>query len=318
MKNFTIIFLLFTLSQAAFGQSKAIQPDELLFEKGAELQQLVNDDLHLDKTIESKYSLKSQVAYATELRNTILQKSLGYYEEILAKFPHSKFVYRTLSNKAYIELTLGDEEEAIKDFSTILQGTDADHERGGRGTGIMAEPYANYKNSAAKNLAEIALKAGDYTKALAYLNLTKKYPYQHFCGNAYAADEIYLGEMYEKCYLGLNEYTKAYAAALPNLLENGLADNKNLVIMTYNALLKTYSKQELKSKFEQAIQKHEIIISKSGKYEYRNYFITFLEFKVPLNFWALQTTADMLKPEDISKLITKECLQSRFYALLTE
>lgn len=317
MKHLAAFFLLFVLSHAAFGQAKAVPPDEVLFEKGVLLQQLADEDLHLSQAAAATDSLPGRAAYAAQLKTTILEKALACYQQLLTDFPHSTLFYRALSNKAYAELALQDTAAAKQDFLAIIRSTAADKQRGGRGTGIMAEPYANFKNEAAKMLAEIALKEQEYAQALAYLDLTKKFPYQHFCGNAYAADEIYLGELYAKCYLGLHDYPSAYAAAFPNLLENGLANNKDLVLLTYEALLKNYSRQELKTQFEQAIQHYKVVTTQSGKAEYPRYVIVFLGVEVPLNSWNLQM-ADLLKAEELSQLIAKECMQSTFYALLTK
>ncbi len=50
-------------------------------------------------------------------------------------------------------------------------------------------------------------------------------------------------KLYSKCYLGLKQYEKAYDILLPNIIENGLAINSELIITTYNALVINYKKK---------------------------------------------------------------------------
>ena len=312
MKRLIFLIFLNIIGQLVFGQHKPIQKDELLFEKGLLLQQLVSEDLELDDIINSKDSTKQGLA--TDIKETILDKALEYYQELIDSFPKSKLLFRTLNNKGFIELALDDKVEAKKTFQKILDSKADDKEKGGIGSGIMAEPYANYKNRAAKILADISIKDSNYSEAIKYLDLTKKYPYRHFCGNEYAADEIYMSELYAKSYLGLNDKQKALKILLPNILENGLADNSDLVDLTYNTLLKDYQKGELKVKYEQAFESYQTERIKSKKEEYNKYYITFLDTKIELSSWQF----DFLKPEEKQTEIDKIYKSSKFYKLLSE
>ncbi|WP_156900381.1 tetratricopeptide repeat protein [Flavobacterium filum] len=314
MKRLTIIFSLILFGQTLFGQGKTIQRDVLLFEKGLVLHQLVDEDLDLEEIINSKDSIKVKKELATEIKETILEKALEYYQELIDSFPKSKLLFRTLNNKGFIEIALNNKEGAKRTFQKIIDSKADDKEKGGIGSGIMAEPYANYKNRASKVLADIFIKDSNYTEAIKYLDLTKKYPYRHFCGNEYAADEIYMSELYAKCYIGLNDRQKAIETLLPNLLENGLANNSDLVNLTYQTLLQKYSKDDLKIKFEQAFKNYQIEKVKNKDSEYEKYFITFLDTKIELSSWRL----DYLKPEERAKEIDKTYRNSEFYKLLNE
>lgn len=308
----TLIILLLLSGLITFGQKNVITKDELLFEKGLLLQQMINDDLFLDETI--KDSTKPVANFAEEIKEGILDKALELYQELIDSFPKSKLLFRTLNNKGFIELSLGDTAKAKKTFMVILNSEANDKEKGGIGSGLMAEPYANYKNRAAKTLSSISIQEKKWDEALSYLDLTKKYPYRHFCGNEYAADDIYMAELYAQCYLGLQDYKKAYSVLLPNILENGLADNSSLVDTAYKALLKTYSKNDLKRLFELAFKDIKTETVKRGKNEYQIHYITFLDNKIEVDTWRF----DFANAKDKEKAAPELYKNSKFYKLLTD
>jgi len=317
MKIHILIFILFQFGQITFGQkANSIQKDELLFEKGLLLHQLIDEDLNLNKVINTKDTTEVKIKeFAVDIKETILEKALEYYQELIDSFPQSNLLFRALNNKGFIELALEDTEEAIKTFQIILDSKAEDNEKGGIGSGLMGEPYANYKNRAAKMLAEIYIKAYDYKKAVKYLGLTRQFPYRHFCGNEYAADEIYMSELYAKCYLGLNETDKALKILLPNLLENGLADNSDLVILTTETLLKRYPKAELRTLYENAFKSYKTEkIKPKDSDEYEKYFITFLDTDIEINSWRLEFVKQEEKQKEIEDIYKK----SQFYKQLNE
>lgn len=314
MKIYILTLTLILFGQMTFGQkTKGIQKDELLFEQGLLLHQLIDEDLELDETINSEDTTNKE--FALDIKETILEKSIKFYQELIDSFPQSNLLFRALNNKGFAELTLKKDNEAKKTFQKILDSKADDKEKGGIGSGIMAEPYANYKNRAAKILASICIKETNYEEALKYLDLTKKYPYRHFCGNEYAADDIYMSELYAKCYLGLNDTDKALKILLPNLLENGLASNSDLVVLTTETLLKKYSKDELKTLFENAFKtyKTEKIKPKNSD-EYEKYYITFLDTDIEISSWRFE----FMQPDERQKEIESIYKKSKFYKLLNE
>lgn len=317
MKNYILTFVLILFGQITFGQkTNSIQKDELLFEKGLLLHQFINKELALDETINSKDTTNAKTKeFAIDIKETILENALEYYQELIDSFPKSNLLFRALNNKGYIELALDDTEEATKTFQRILESKADDKEKGGVGSGLMGEPYANYKNRAAKILAKIYIEGKDYKKAIKYLDLTKQFPYRHFCGNEYAADEIYMCKQYANCYLGLKDTEMALKILLPNLLKNGLSNNSDIVVLTFETLLKRYSKAELKVLYENAFKsyKTEKIKSKDSD-EYERYFVTFLDTDIEINSWRLK----FIKPEERLKEIENIYKTSKFYKLLNE
>lgn len=311
MRFLTNIFLSFSIVGSALAQDKVYTEDLLLFEKGYLLQNLVNEEFDMRNTNGVKDSvLKAQ--FIKETRESILEKSLEYYEELEENYPKSKYLFRALNNKGYIEFELGDKEEAKNTFLKIIDSKANDKELGGTGSGIMGEPYANYKNRAAKTLARICIADSSYLEGLKYLELTKKYPYRHFCGNEMAGERIYLKELYGMCYLGLKDYKSAFAVLLPEVVEIGLADNKSLVIMTYNALLKIYSKEYLRQEYEKAFFNYKTEKVKNSDGEEDIYYIIFLDTKIELTLWMLQSQS-IEERENTIRTMYKE---SYLYGLL--
>ncbi len=313
MKNLILLLSLIFWVQTGLGQGQSVKRDELLFENGLALRQLVRDDLGLDEIIKTD-SLEAVKDLATEIKETILYKAAGYYQELVDSFPKSKLLFRALNNKGFIELALKDSGDAKLTFLQILNSKADDKEFGGVGSGLMAEPYANYKNRAAKVLADMSIKDSNYAEAIKYLDLTKRYPYRHFCGNEHAADEIYMAELYAKSYLGLNDKQKALAVLLPYTLEDGFADNSALVALAYKTLLGLYSKNELHKMYEQAFKNYSVEKIKAKKEELIHYYITFLDTKIELDAWQLVYLTPGNEQETIEEIYKKSLL----YKLLTE
>lgn len=286
MRVLLLILLLSLFGQFVLAQDKPLQKDEFLFEKGLLLQALIHDDL--EEIIHSADSSRLEQAVAFEVKETILEKAIEYYEEIIEGYPKSTLRFRAMVNKGFIERKLNHKAEAKETFQQLLFSKADDKEKGGLGSGIMAEPYANYKNMAAKILAELYMEDSNYTEAIKYLEYTKQYPYQHFCGNEASADRIYVSELYAKCYLGLHNNRKAIEVLLPNVVEDGLANNSELVELAYHTMLKEYKKEELKAQFEEAFKNHQIEKVKSKYSDYEIHFIVFLNTKIELSDWFIE------------------------------
>jgi hypothetical protein len=306
-------------STVVFGQKKNLHKDMILFEKTLALQELLLDRLLESEinqdTVDITAEDKIRRDYAIELKEEVLDKVINNYNELILKFPKSDLVFRTLNNKAFAELENGYKSKAKDTFLKIVNSNANDKEKGGIGSGIMGEPYANYKNRALKNLAQIEVGNKNYSEALTFLEETKKFPYQHFCGNEFAQDKLYIAEIYAQCYLGLNQPEKAFDILLPNIFENGLADNSKVVNLTYNSLSKTYSKIDLKNKLEESFKNLIIKKEKRAKYEYTSYNINFLSRNIELPNWQFEEITNEQRIKDISISILNK---SEFYTLLSK
>lgn len=315
MKKHTFLFFLLFVGYFSSAQKNDPGADVILFEKALLLQQLVNDDLQLNRGISSGDSLSEKAAFEADMKEIILEKSLFFYDNLIEQYPNSKLLYRALNNKAYILLNMDEVDEAEEIFLLILDSKLNDAEKGGVGTGIMAEPYANYKNRAAKTLARLSIEKKDYKSALEYLNLTHKYVYRHFCGNEYAADKIYVAELYAQCYIGLKDFEKATEVLLPELMNNALTDNTDLVNLAYQVLMETYSREELSTKYEEAFRHYEVETVKTKKYEYQTYHIVFLGRKI--GFFPPEEL-EFLSADKQAKSVDRIYRESPLYVLLNK
>ena len=318
MKNIFITLCL-VHSLFAFSQKKNNNEDLILFERTVAIQEMIGEELddlrNYGDTLTLSKEAKLKKTFEKELKENILDKVIDGYEELIEKFPKSKLVFRALNNKGYAELELEDNANAKTTFLSILNSKANDKEKGGIGSGIMGEPYANYKNRACKILADLELKDKNYQEAIQYLDRTKEYPYRHFCGNEYAANDIYMANMYSKCYLALNEYDKALDILLPNIIENGLAGNSFLVKTTVDALLKNHTKESLKFQFETAFKNISAEKEIRNKEEYTYYYIHFLNRKIQLNAWDLYA---QLPKEEFDKTTQRILTESYFYKLVSQ
>lgn len=290
MKKCITIHLMLLLSllniQLTSAQNDSIEA-LILFNKGITLYDLVYRDINFDEQIARLDSTKTeeniQIEVLTDQKEEIIYIALDYFEELIDDFPESPLLYRAANNAGQLCWNIEDLEDAIKHFTFILNGNADDMESGGIGEGLMAEPYAMYKNRACKNLTRIYIDLEEYDKALKYLKLTKKYPYQHFCGNEHAANDIYKSWLYTKCYTGLGDHEKALSNALPHILETGLASNYYLVNEAVDIIAKHYDPQKALEEFETAIEEIKVKKKKSNDYEWQEFSIKFMKttLKVP-------------------------------------
>lgn len=304
--------------QPLLAQKKTLlTADRILFEQAVAIQQLADEELDpQEKETEGVTSHDDSllIEHTRELQEKIRTRALQCYKSLLEDFPQSKLRFRALNNRALLEYQLKDYDEAKQTYLSIVNSKADDKELGGVGSGLMGEPYANYKNRAAKMIAEICLRDSNYQEALNFLSLTKQYPYRHFCGNEYAADDMFMAMQLAKCYLGLNDYKKAYSVLLPRIIENGLANNHSLVKLTVEALLKTYTKTELRISFQKAIQSYSIEEIDKKDPSYITYYINFLDNRLRVDNWMLIGT----KPDEQAGLIRKSLEGSYFYQLIAK
>lgn len=318
MKNFTfLIFLTFSSTLIAQNENE----DLAIFNKGEAVYNLIYEDFdiqyeldHLDTTMVEE---KIEYEVLKEMKSSILERSLEYYEDLIEDYPNSKLFYRALNNAALISNQLDYKDEAIEYYNQILNSDANDKEEGGVGSGLMAEPYALYKNRAAKSLAEIYLSQENFNKAIEYINLTKKYPYQHFCGNEYAADEIYIATLYTKAYLGLGKVKDGLDYSLPHVFFNGLADNSEIQILALETIKKNFSKKEIDSELDKALNSIKMV----DKEDYQVGVITLFGRNIQLPDDSFITYTNESELNDIKKLSEKENYQrifknSKFYKSL--
>ncbi|TCJ17598.1 hypothetical protein EPD60_05230 [Flaviaesturariibacter flavus] len=154
-------------------------------------------------------------------------------------------------------------------------------DRGGRGEGIMGEPYAQYKHNSCEMLATIALKESDYGLALEYIRkFDVEYPYQHFCGNEYKAFDYYLATMYARAYCGLGDTARAISVLLPHVFDEGLASNAAVLRLLLPLLRSRYDLAQLSGELYEAAGRLQTGSEKINGRSYERTWVAFLNQKI--------------------------------------
>ncbi|MAC94716.1 MAG: hypothetical protein CMC96_04365 [Flavobacteriales bacterium] len=229
------------------------------------------------QTIEDKFSRAEE-----HYENKEYQEALEMFLSIAQDKRHELYP-RVLYNIGHIYSIIEDTTSARKYFELILNGKFEENEMGGPGEGIMAEPYALYKHRACKYLAEINLDNKNYRKALKYVSLADSvYSYNHFCGNAIAANNIFITSLYADCYIGLGKLDSAINCLLPEMFNNGLSDNSFIVSKLVELLYQKFNQDELNRIFKEAVNTIVIEKEKSEEYIYTYGYIILFDKKIKI------------------------------------
>ncbi|MEY8868489.1 tol-pal system YbgF family protein [Meridianimaribacter flavus] len=322
MKKYYFYILTFLiLTSCSSLKNKASNKNEKLdivtFNKGVTIFEMV-DELSIDWELQRLDTLKQNEKVKYEIlkneKEEILELALDQFGKIIQDYPNSELYHKSLYNLAHISSLLDYEEDEIKYLEMILNSNANDKENSGR-SGIMSNPYANFKNDASKRLTEIHINKGEYKTALKYKKLNEKYPLQHFCGNAFAADEIYNAKQYAKIYIGLGDNEKVLSYLLPHIFNNGLASNSSLVELTTNFLKENYSQEKLRTDFENSTKNIYSKVEKNGDNEWTNYYIKYFDSEIEIPSWSLSFETDNEKTKSELEKTIKE---SEFYKKLNE
>lgn len=252
-----------------------------------------------------------------KIGDSLWDEAIHHYREVIRlseeySEPYNKATY----NIGYVYLMAGREKEAAEVFTEILRGDFPEMDAGGRGSGIMQEPYALYKHNACECLAEIEMRKGRYPAALEYIRLfDKKYPYRHFCGNELMEERIYTAQMYSRAYCGMGDTVKAIRTMLPYVLGNGLASNTALVAEAIRLLEGRYGRKALAVMLDSAIDRLQARTIGRGKDSYIRYEIVFLGVPIQVSELPL----DVKYPENFAQLPEAEKMKvtarySEFYS----
>jgi hypothetical protein len=104
-------------------------------------------------------------------------------------------------------------------------------------------------------LASMALEEKNYQNAENYIKMfDEKFPYQHFCGNEWAAYNMFKAVMTAQVYSGMNQPQKAISTLLPYTFSNALASNEEVLKVLETTLTSQFTKEEIEAELLKAIE----------------------------------------------------------------
>ncbi|KAA2239536.1 tetratricopeptide repeat protein [Chitinophaga agrisoli] len=235
-------------------------------------------------------------------------KALAAYQYIVNKHPKNESYPAAFYNTGHIYLVQDSVGQAISVFKSVLKWHFDEREQ--LGGDIMSNPYANYKHNASQTLCGIYYKREQYDSALYYLSLSDTvHPYIHFCGNAYAMNDIDMALRYADIYQRLKQPEKAINKLLPAVFIT--LENNSAIIDALRQLLKDQT--GLKAKLDQSVEEIYPKEIKQGTSSYTNYYFKFLgtEIAVPESYDFNQTPFD--KQKSIDRILSTD-----FYKMIAE
>ncbi len=231
----------------------------------------------------------------------------------------TELIAKSYYNIGVIYLDRGNTEAAKAVFEDLLTEDFNEMDHGGTGSGIMAEPYAIYKNRSCRILAHLSIEAKDFKRALMYTEKAdKEYPYRHFCGNEYAANDIYMAMMYATCYAGLGDKDRAINTLFPHYMENGFANNTELVDQLCKLLKEKYSKDEISRQVELAITGIYTKEVRKRNYTYKGYFVKMFNTELEITEYSSDIYFKKIKDQEVVDLCRTYFKASAFIKKLME
>jgi hypothetical protein len=170
------------------------------------------------------------------------------YLRFMKDYPDHGLKPRAHFNVAICYRELQDTTNAKRTFLEILDEDYDEHD-----SNDIMEPYALYKHHASRNLAFFAMAEKNYDEAEKYIRyFDKRYPYQHFCGNEWAAYHIFKDSMLAELYEGQHKPAEAVKVLASHLFNNGLASNHYALKQLSAILERNFTATEVKAMFQNA------------------------------------------------------------------
>jgi tetratricopeptide (TPR) repeat protein len=240
--------------------------------------------------------------------NKEFDKALACYQYIVDHHPKNELYPKSFYNVGYIYYSQKNFEKAIVIFHTILKGNS--NETANLGGDIMAAPYTNYRHWANEILSDIYYEKEKYDSSLFYFALSDTTnPYLHFCGNEFAANDIYTALRYADIYQKLNQPNQAIKKLLPAVFIT-LADN-SMIIDELKQLLK--GKPNLKSRLDESLMKIYVKTIQQNENSYERYYFKFLEAEI-----AIPDSYEYDKKKFDKQKAIKEIMLTDFYKMIAK
>lgn len=289
---------------------------KMLFTEADELTSIVYYHLELDYLIENldilteKGKIKKEIYL--EQKEDLLQRALRNYEQLISEYPTSSLYHKALNNRGIIEFEFKMYKKAKKSFLEILNSEVDDKEEVRVGYGLMAEPFANYRNRAAEMLYEIEFTQGNYEEAKRYLEESTKHKYHHWCGNAHEEKEFWLAYQSSKVESKLGNFEEARKLMIPHLFSRRIMKDQELARYCLGLLLQVKTKEELIKEFETGISKY-YTKKRRPNSKYLDYFISFLGEEIEVDIYTPDN-----KDEELNRIREKVENQWIYYLIKSE
>lgn len=248
-------------------------------------------------------------------------KALKGYQYFVKHFPKDKSYPRALYNVAECQFQILKYGPCVKTCLKLM-AVEAD-EQEPLGGGIMDDPYANYRHRAADMISECYRLQEQWDSALHYLALADTvYPLIHFCGNAYAQQNVMYALRYAQIYEGLGQPDKGIEKLLQTVFLDYLANNRDVLEELQRRLSgREGLLEELDAALDAMYEKSfEYVDSKGETQTYTRYYISFLnveievpEYYISRGFISKSHEPDVVKEDDISNI-----KQTSFYKMIAE
>lgn len=203
------------------------------------------------------------------------KNALASFQYIVKHYPKNTLYPKAFYNVGYIYFMDKQYDSSIVVLKSIL--TSNFNEKENLGGGIMDDPYTNYRHRVSEILSDIYYNKKMYDTALYYFALSDTlYPYLHFCGNEYAANDIHTALKYSDLYQKLDNKDKAIESLLPAVFI--ILSNNSKVLCELKKMLK--KKKKLKSDLDLSLTNMYSKTIRQEKSIYKRYYFKFLNVEV--------------------------------------
>ena len=186
---------------------------------------------------------------ADEGRST---EALAGFQYIVDHHPKNELYPRAFFNTSWLSYETKAYDKAKDVFVAILHSDFNETEA--LGGSIMADPYTNYRHRSSYTVYLMHKDEQQWDSALHYLALSDTvYPYQHFCGNAYASEAVYTALNYATLYQHLNQTAKEQEALCKAAFVS-LADNQEVLNRLELLLQQRKDRKKLLAQLDKALE----------------------------------------------------------------
>ena len=220
--------------------------------------------------------------------------------------PLSNYRIVALNDLASIEYYYGNIEESISLYKEMLKIKVVDSIGNG------------YKYSASGKLSRIYFDRKEFKTTLKYLDYQKKNKCVGFCGNAQELEDLDVAMLSANCYLALGNRNKAIDVLSPHIFDDIFIPNTEIVNLVFSIYQNIYTKEQIRTEFQNAHKSLRVKKEKYGKLKYYEYSVKLFGRQTFVKGFLIDKNSDLKSKEnDFKKKAIEEILKSKIYALTT-